>query len=312
VPVVFLDQPDPKHPAYARDGERADRYEADLARWERYSPVRTPLRDLLDPFEWNAATRATLSAYYTPAALAQVMWEGLAAFGFDGGEVLEAGCGSGVFFGAAPDLPDLRLTGVELDPVTARIAALIYPDANVLAESFADTDAPAGGFDAAVGNVPFAQTPFTERRYGAAGHSLHNGFLIKQLALVREGGLVLAVTSRWTLDGEEATAARRQMAHFGDLLAAYRLPAGVFTETAGTDVVVDVLVLRRRAEGQAPTDPVWLGAPARDINGSTHTINAHFAAHPEHVLGQLTTEPGPYGPRPTVTGDPATALDSLR
>ncbi|MBV6700247.1 hypothetical protein KV557_24610 [Kitasatospora aureofaciens] len=311
VPVVFLERPDEKNPAYGPGGEREGRYEKDLTRWEEYSPVRAPLRELLDPFEWNAASRATLSAHYTPQALARAMWEGLRAFGFDGGEVLEAGSGSGVFFGAAPEGVQLRLTGIELDPTTARICQYIYPHANVLAESFADTDAPAGAFDAAIGNVPFAQVPFTERRYGATGHSLHNGFLIKELALTREGGYVLGVTSRWTLDAEDDSA-RRQMARYGDLVAAYRLPGGVFGETAGTGVVVDVLVLRRRPDGEAPGDQGWLDAPKREVNDSTHTINRYFEQHPEHVLGQLTTTSGPYGPAVTVLGDPAGAIEQLR
>ena len=41
------------------------------------------------------------------------------------------------------------MTGVELDPTTAAICRALYPDAAVLAESFADTRAPEGFFDAA-------------------------------------------------------------------------------------------------------------------------------------------------------------------
>ena len=312
VPVLFLERPDKDNPAYGQGGEREGRYAGDLARWEQYSPVRDPLRELLDPFEWMAAARGTLSAYYTPQALAAAMWDGLQAFGFDGGEVLEAGSGAGAFFGVAPDRDTVRLTGVELDPTTAKISQLIYPHANVVIESFADTDAPAGTFDAAIGNVPFAhQVPFSDRRFGAGRHSLHNGFLIKELALTREGGLVIALTSRWTLDGEDE-AARRRMAHYGDLLAAYRLPAGALGETTGTDVVADVLVFRRGADGELPEDRVWLHAPERELGGGIHRVNAYFDAHPEHVLGELTTEAGRFGPAVTVRGDPVRAIESLR
>ena len=311
VPTVFAVEPDAKDPVYGQDGAREGRYQPDHDQWEQYSPVRTRLRELLDPFEWAAASRATLSAHYTPQALAETMWAGVRAFGFDGGEVLEAGCGAGVFFGTAPtDLgPDaVRLTGVELDPTTARICAFIYPHANVLAESFADTDAPAGAFDLAIGNVPFANVPFGDRRH--PGHSLHNGFLVKQLSLVRPGGLVVAITSRWTLDGEDE-AARMALAGYGDLVGAWRLPAGVFEAAGVNKVVVNVLVLRRRPEGQALADPSWLDAPRRELNGSTQTVSAWFDQHPECVLGELTTRSSPYGPKVTVTGDPTTALATL-
>lgn len=309
VPTVFLDEPDPDEPIYGPGGDREGGFETDHAAWESYSRVRGELRDLLDPFEWRAASRAVLSAHYTPQSVAESMWLGLAAYGFDGGEVLEAGCGSGAFFGVAP--PVARLTGVELDPTTAAIAGRIYPHANVLAESFTDTDAPLGTFDAVIGNVPFAQAPFGERRYRAGGHSLHNGFIIKQLALLRPGAYMTVITSRWTLDGED-TAARRDMSRWGDLAAAYRLPKGTFGETADTDVVADVLVFRRRAEGEEPRDQGWIEAPERELGGNAVTVNAYFTEHPEHVLGRLTTETGPYGPRVTVQGDPGEAPRLLR
>jgi N12 class adenine-specific DNA methylase len=310
VPTVFAPEPDAKDPVYGQGGAREGRYQPDHDRWEKYSPVRGRLRELLDPFEWAAAARAILSAHYTPQALAETLWAGVRAFGFDGGEVLEAGCGAGVFFGTAPDLgPDaVRLTGVELDPTTARICAHIYPHATVLAESFADTDAPAGAFDLAIGNVPFAKVPFPDRRH--PGHSLHNGFLVKQLSLVRPGGLVVAVTSHWTLDGDHE-AARMALAAYGDLVGAWRLPAGVFEAAGVDDVVADVLVLRRRPEGQALADPSWLDAPHRELNGSTHTVSAWFDQHPEHVLGELTTRSGPFGPKMIVNGSPSTALATL-
>ncbi|MEV5049434.1 DEAD/DEAH box helicase family protein [Streptomyces griseoincarnatus] len=309
VPTVFLDEPDPDEPIYRPGGEWEGRFEADHARWESYDRVRGELRELLDPFEWRAASRAVLSAHYTPQGVAEAMWQGLAAYGFDGGEVLEAGCGSGAFFGVAPEAA--RLTGVEVDPTTAAIAARIYPHANVLPESFTDTDAPVGTFDLVIGNVPFAQAPFGERRYGATGHSLHNGFIIKQLALLRPGGYMAVITSRWTLDGED-TSARRAMSRWGDLAAAYRLPAGTFGETADTDVVADVLVFRRRAEDEEPGDQRWIDAPERELGGNTLAVNAYWTEHPENVLGRLTSETGPYGPRVTVQGDPGEAPRLLR
>ncbi|MEU2098646.1 hypothetical protein [Streptomyces globisporus] len=309
VPTVFLDEPDADEPLYQPGGDREGGFETDHAQWESYSRVRGELRDLLDPFEWRAASRAVLSAHYTPQAVAEAMWEGLAAYGFEGGEVLEAGCGSGAFFGVAPK--GARLTGVELDTTTAAIAARIYPHANVLPESFTDTDAPLGTFDAVIGNVPFAQAPFGERRYRAGGHSLHNGFIIKQLALLRPGAYMSVITSRWTLDGEDSSA-RQDMSRWGDLAAAYRLPKGTFGETADTDVVADVLVFRRRAEGEEPGDLGWIDALERELGGHPVGVNAYFTQHPDHVLGRLTAESGPYGPRVTVQGDPGQAPRLLR
>ena len=49
------------------------------------------------------------------------------------------------------------MVGIELDPVTAHVAAALYPHAQIRNESFADTELPEGSFDAAIGNVPFGK-----------------------------------------------------------------------------------------------------------------------------------------------------------
>src|SRR5690606_41788848 len=69
-------------------------------------------------------------------------------------------------------------------------------------------------------------------------HALHNYFLLKSLHLVRPGGLVVALTSRYTLDARNP-AARREMAAIADLVGAIRLPERAFARSSGTDVVVD-------------------------------------------------------------------------
>ncbi|WP_385646327.1 hypothetical protein [Streptomyces sp. SudanB91_2054] len=306
VPIIFASEPNEKEPRYQQGGTREGKFEKDHERWSEYSDIRSELQRVLTPVEFRQASRGVLSMHYTPQPIAEAMWEGLRAFGFDGGDVLEAGSGAGTFFGVAPD--GARLTGVELDPTTARIAQAIYPHANVLNESFAETDARPGTFDAAIGNVPFARVPFDDKRYPA--ESLHNGFVTKEIALVRPGGITAVITSRQTLDSK-GDKARRKMAQYGDLVGAVRLPSGVFND-AGTGVTTDVLVFRRREDGTEPADTSWLDAPERDINGTPHHINAYFDEHPEHILGELTTQSGPYGPEVTVKGDPAKAAEQLR
>src|SRR6185437_12064169 len=140
------------------------------------------------------------------------------------------------------------------------------------------------------------------------------------------------VTSTGTMD-KASTAAREHIASLADLVGAVRLPECTMRASAGTDVVIDVLVFRRRAEGQAPGDQTWIdlaeiavdGPPADATpdgsrNGNdeasllseahaelgqapygprTVAINAYFAAHPEMVLGTHALRRGIYGPGPT-------------
>ena len=234
--------------------------QATLARWsgwgavpgvfddadDRFADMRAELRGLLDPEQWRAAARNTLNAHYTDAGLVEAVWAGVVALGFEAGTVLEPGCGAGAFIGFAPE--GAAMVGVELDPTTAAICLALYPDATVLAESFADTRLPTGAFDAVVGNVPFGRFALHDPVHNPSGHSVHNHFLLKALHLTRPGGVVAALTSRYTLDARNP-GARREMAELADLVAALRLPEGAHRRAAGTDVVTDLVVLRRRPPG---------------------------------------------------------------
>ena len=164
------------------------------ARRPEYAWAREQLATLLSPQEMAAAARNTLNAHYTDAGIVQAVWSAQQSLGVTGGRVLEPGYGSGNFIGFAHAAA--QMTGVELDPVSAAIAAALHPRAQILAESFAGTRDPDGSYDLAIGNVPFAKAALHDRRHNLGGHSIHNHFIIKALHLVRPGGLVAVLTSR--------------------------------------------------------------------------------------------------------------------
>ncbi|MBW1603530.1 hypothetical protein JJV70_15740 [Streptomyces sp. JJ66] len=301
VPEIFAARPREDDPVFGPGGEREGGYAAAVARWESFADVRDPLRVLLDDEEWRAAAASTLSAHYTPPEVTSALWQALADLGFDGGEVLEPGSGAGVTFGTAPE--SARLTGVEIDPTSAAISRLLAPGVTVLNESFADTVAPDGSFDGVVGNVPFARVSLYDPKHNRGRHRLHNHFLIKSVALTRPGGVVALITSRHTLDAESA-GARNELFEMADLLGAVRLPNKAFARSAGTDVVTDIVVLRRRMDGEEPLDRSWLTSSKRAVGEHQLPVNDYFAAHPEHVLGTLTSRMGAYGPEVAVEGDP--------
>lgn len=220
------------------------------------------------------------------------IWSALERLGFDGGEVLEPGAGAGTFIGLAPAAA--VMTGVELDSVTAAIAAGLYPHATIRSESFADSRFPRHNFDAAIGNVPFANVALHDPQHNAGNHSIHNHFIIKSLALTRPGGLVAVLTSHYTLDAQNP-AARREMHAMADLVGAVRLPTGAHRRSAGTEAVTDLLVFRRREAGAAPAGQLWETVSPRVIDGKKVMVNSYFDYRPEHVLGELGVDVGMYG-----------------
>ncbi|MGH2903067.1 MAG: methyltransferase domain-containing protein, partial [Solirubrobacteraceae bacterium] len=273
-------------------------FDTDVA---RYAVQRDELVMLLGPDGYAAARRSTINAHYTHPLIADAMWRMAERLSFPGVRVLEPGCGPGVFLARAPE--GLSVTGVELDPATAAIAAALHPDATICAASFADVRGLAdASFDLVIGNVPFGDVVLYDPAHNKGKHSIHNHFLIKGLALLKPWGLLVALTSRFTLDSK-SDSARVEMHQMAELLAAVRLPAGAHRRVAGTDALTDLLVLRRGDGAHSPASAAWVNSAPVQIAGEQALLNCYFAEHPDHVAGTLAVANGPYGRDLTVEGE---------
>ncbi|MDQ6798059.1 MAG: DEAD/DEAH box helicase family protein [Actinomycetota bacterium] len=255
---------------------------------------RERLGELLDEREWAAARRTTLNAHYTSHEVCTQVWRAVTELGFDGGRVLEPGCGSGNFLATRPDGVNVEGVGVEVDPTTAAIAALVHPDVTVRQESFAVTPLGDGSFDLAIGNVPFGDYTLADRRHNRAGLTVHNHFIAKALHLTRPGGLVAVLTSRYTLDAG-STAARDEISRVGDLAGVVRLPDGAMRQAAGTDVSMDLLIFARRADGAEPGGIAWKDRVAVELaDGQVVEVNEAIAGDPARIAGTLTVGRSAY------------------
>ena len=211
--------------------------------------------------------------------------------GFTTGNILEPACGVGNFFGMLPEgMMDSKLYGVELDPITGRIAKQLYPHADIQIKGFEETQHPDSFFDIAVGNVPFGNYSIPDKRYDKQHPLIHDYFFMKTLDKVRPGGVVAFITSKGTMDKKDPSV-RRYLAERAELLGAVRLPNNAFQANAGTEVTTDILFLQKR-ERPAISEPDWvqLGESAEG-----YSINRYFADNPHMVLGELTEERTQYG-----------------
>ena len=205
------------------------------------------LKEMLTDAEYKAAQASILNAHYTSIKVVKAMYDMLERLGFKGGSVLEPSMGVGNFYGAMPKKIASKsdLYGVEYDSITGRIARLLYPDAKIDIKPYQEANYNDGVFDVAVGNVPFLEVASA---YKGGKYMLHDYFFVKTLDKVRDGGIVMFLTSTGTLDKYNSKA-RIAMAERANLVAAYRLPNNAFKSNAGTEVTTDLLVLQKRPDG---------------------------------------------------------------
>ena len=272
---------------YVGWGGLADAFDPEKPAWAlEYAQ----LKELLTPEEYAAARGSTLNAHYTSPTVIQAIYEAVDRMGFETGNILEPSMGVGNFFGMLPEkMRNSHLYGVELDPVSGRIAKQLYPKADITVGGFETTDR-RDFFDLAIGNVPFGQYQVRDKAYDKLNFSIHNYFFAKALDQVRPGGVVAFVTSRYTMDAKDSTV-RRYLAQRAELLGAIRLPNDAFKKNAGAEVVSDIIFLQKR---DRPLDIV----PEWTQTGQTEdgfAINRYFLDHPEMVLGRQEPESTAHG-----------------
>jgi hypothetical protein len=150
------------------------------------------LKAELSDEEYRAAMESTLTAFYTPPVVIKAMYEALDRLGFSQGNILEPSCGTGNFLGLLPDsMEKSKLHGIEIDPLSGRIAKQLYQKASIAIEGFEDTKLPDNHFDVVLGNIPFGEFKVNDSRYNAQKFLIHDYFIAKALDKVRAGGVVM-------------------------------------------------------------------------------------------------------------------------
>ena len=99
-------------------------------------------------------------------------------------------CGSGAFFERMPK--DMRehsqITGIEIEPVSHRLAQKLYPDIRMIHQGFQwfqEQD-----FDLVIGNPPYASfSVFDQSHLDLCEAMIHHYFVAKSVRLLKPGGL---------------------------------------------------------------------------------------------------------------------------
>lgn len=265
------------------------------------------VKGLLTNDEYAAARKSAMSAFYTSPVIIKEIYSKLSDMGFSKGKLLEPSCGVGNFIGMIPQDMQAKITGIELDSLTGRIAKKLYPEAQIQICGFENSNLKSESFDVAVGNVPFGDIRVYDKKYNKENLLIHDYFFSKSLDMVKPGGVVAFITSKGTLDKHNDTA-RRLLAEKAEFLGAVRLPNNAFKANAGTEVTSDIIFLQKRTEPITITsenEPLWIKT-TKDENGIE--MNAYFTQNPQQICGSMEMVSGQFGMESTCVPNRDTKL----
>ena len=208
---------------------------------------------------WESIKASVLTSFYTDTRIVSAIAEALTITDVEIRQCLDPSAGMGAFaeiFAKKAGMVD----AMEKDLLTARISQSIHPygQGNIIVRQvpfeaigeLEDKDK----YDLVTSNIPFGDFMVYDREYSRGKDTLkrestraiHNYFFVKGLDCIKEGGLLAFITSQGVLDSPRNEAIRRYLMQNSRLISALRLPSGMFSDNAGTDVGCDLIVLQKQ------------------------------------------------------------------
>ena len=209
---------------------------------------------------WESIKASVLTSFYTDTRIVSAIAEALSAADVQVRRCLDPSAGMGAFtetFAKSAGMVD----AIEKDLLTARITQALHPYGkdNIFVrqepfEAIGELEEK-DKYDLITSNIPFGDFMVYDRGYSKGENilkrestrTIHNYFFVKGLDTIKEGGLLAFITSQGVLDSPKNEAIRRYLLQNSRLISAIRLPSGMFSENAGTDVGSDLIVLQKQS-----------------------------------------------------------------
>lgn len=238
------------------------------------------------PSGWRPEPSALIHEYYTPPDLCLELARVLRPFLPNGPlRALEPSAGIGRFVNALSlaGFEGVSWTAVEYSSVSAAILRALRPDVRVVESSFerfvaAEEQALAGTLDLVVSNPPYGERGATANEDPHPDYRERRAyvyFLRRGLDLLKAGGIGVFLIPYGLLTGTspEFVNHRRRLLRRHHLMAAFRLPSGLFP---GANLVTDLLLFRSRG-GELPEV---------DTQDLPLLEGRYFELFPSHLLGK--------------------------
>jgi len=205
---------------------------------------------------------SVLTAFYTPPQAIDAISATLRESGLNIDKFLEPSAGIGSFIQSFTQNQKTNVTAYEKDLLTGKILKQLYSESNIRITGFEDIpEKEQNSYDVVASNIPFGDTSVFDLSYSRskdsakvqAARSVHNYFFLKGTDMLREGGLLVYITSQGILNSPYNEPIRRALMKDSNLISAVRLPNNLFSDYAGTAVGSDLIILQKNTSKKSLT-----------------------------------------------------------
>lgn len=246
---------------------------------------------------------SVLTAFYTPPQVIDAISATLRESDLNIQKFLEPSAGIGSFVQSFSENQKPNITAYEKDLLTGKILKHLYPESNIRISGFEEiSEMEQNSFDVIASNIPFGDTAIFDLSYSRsknptkeqAVRSVHNYFFLKGSDMLREGGLLVFITSQGVLNSQKNEPIRRALMQDNNLVSAIRLPNNLFTDYAGTEVGSDLIILQKNTGKQnlSETEKLFCRSEITQYNTPS---NALFQDNARIVHTDVKLATDPYG-----------------
>ncbi|MBS7321222.1 MAG: N-6 DNA methylase [Myroides sp.] len=246
---------------------------------------------------------SVLTAFYTPPQVIDVISSALRENGLEIDKFLEPSAGVGSFIESFSENKQRVVTAYEKDLLTGKVLKQLYPESAIRISGFEEIpEKEQNSYDVVASNIPFGDTAIFDLSYSRsknsvkeqAARSIHNYFFLKGTDMLREGGLLVFITSQGVLNSQKNEPIRRSLMQDSNLISAIRLPNNLFTDYAGTEVGSDLIILQKNTGKQSLSEFEELFCQSQITQYNTPS-NALFKDNARIVHTDVKLDTDPYG-----------------
>ena len=246
---------------------------------------------------------SVLTAFYTPPQVIDAISASLRESGLNIEKFLEPSAGIGSFIQSFSESQSINVTAYEKDLLTGKVLKQLYPKSNIRISGFEEIpEKEQNSYDVVASNIPFGDTSVFDLSYSRskdtakvqAARGVHNYFFLKGADMLREGGLLVYITSQGILNSPKNEPIRRALMQDNNLVSLVRLSNNLFTEYAGTEVGSDLIILQKNTAKQNLTEAEELFCQSKQTEYNTPG-NAFFQDSTRIVHTDRKLDTDPYG-----------------